>query len=183
MKKTRTPFVVTLCNYGTFEDVSPLFRHCLRPPFFLASFFNACSKKEMNTKSTDIFQVKRDFSQRSFPLLRAFFGSLFHLQGEAKKLGERECSLDFFLLRVVTPFDDPEGWPCFFFGKKNFKNRGHEGAGPLRLVLFLGLDEQVSVAFLQDIFPMPWIKNIIWHSWIPGHIYIAAHIYIYCIYI
>ena len=149
MKKTRTPFVVTLCNYGTFEDVSPLFRHCLRPPFFLASFFNACSKKEMNTKSTDIFQVKRDFSQRSFPLLRAFFGSLFHLQGEAKKLGERECSLDFFCCGLLLPLMTPKVGLVFFLGKKTSKIEVMKGRAPFGWFCFLDWMNKFLLLFFR----------------------------------
>ena len=88
--------------------------------------------------------------------------------------------LGFFLLRVVThflwwPLFWLEGWPCFFGKKTLQKHRGHEGAGPLRLVFFLGLDEQVSVAFLPGYFPNAMDKtHHLTHWWIPGHIYIAG---------
>ena len=103
----------------------PYFAIATAPRFFFAFFLKLANKKEMFTKSTDIFHVKRDFEATKNPTLKGRIRvHQQKLQGEAKKLGERECSLDFLLLRVVTPFDDP----CFdwkvglvFLGKKPFK--------------------------------------------------------------
>lgn len=134
MKKTRTPFVVTLCNYGTFEDVSPLFRHCHRPPVFFASFLKLANKKEMN-KIHGYIPGEERFLTTKNPTLKGIL-RVHHFTCKVKRKNLENVSVPwiFFIagcysLPLMTPVLIGR-LALFFWEKDPSKNRGHEGAGP-----------------------------------------------------